>query len=46
MVKRIPSLSFSVSRSTGAGSLVNEFIKDAKRDVQTEKQRLKEEYND
>jgi len=46
MVKRIPSLSFSVSKPTGAGSLVNEFIKDAKRDVQAEKQRLKEEYND
>tara|TARA_B100001094_G_scaffold259768_1_gene260034 strand:- start:162 stop:344 length:183 start_codon:yes stop_codon:yes gene_type:complete len=46
VVKRIPSLSFSVSKSTGAGSLVRDFISDAKKDVEAEKQKLKEEYND
>ena len=46
IVKRIPSLSFSVSKPTGAGSLVRDFIADTKRDVEVEKLRLKEEYND
>jgi hypothetical protein len=46
IVKRIPSLSFSISKPTGAGSLVKDFISDAKRDVEAEKQRLKEGYND
>ena len=44
-VTRIPS-SFSVARPVNAGSLVKEFIEDAKKDVQAEKQKLKEEYND
>ena len=45
IVRRIPSLSFSIPRTTSAGSLVNEFIKDTKREVQAEKQRLKEDYH-
>ena len=44
-VSRVPSLSFSVSKPTNAGSLVREYIEDAKRDVQAEKRRLKEDYN-
>mgnify|MGYP003127800627 CR=1 FL=1 len=44
-VSRVPSLSFSVSKSTNAGSLVKEYIKDVKRDIQDEKRKLKEDYN-
>ena len=44
-VSRVPSLSFSVSKSTNAGSLVKEYIKDVKRDIRDEKRKLKEDYN-
>lgn len=44
-VSRIPSLFFSVSKPSNAGSLVKEFIEDAKRDVQNEKRKLKEDYD-
>lgn len=44
-IARKPSL-FTVSKPTNAGSVVKEFIEDAKRDVLAEKQKLKEEYND
>ncbi len=43
-VKKIPSLSFSVSTVNKSGNLVKEFIQDAKQDVEIEKQKLKEEY--
>tara|TARA_R110001583_G_scaffold2257_13_gene16705 strand:+ start:3148 stop:3390 length:243 start_codon:yes stop_codon:yes gene_type:complete len=45
-VVKIPSLSFSVSKTNGAGKLVKEFIEDAKQSVKEEKKKLKEEYND
>ena len=44
-VVRKPSL-FTVTKTTNAGTLVNEFIEETKRDVLAEKQELKEEYND
>jgi|ETNvirenome_6_85_1030632.scaffolds.fasta_scaffold00142_19 putative FmdB family regulatory protein len=45
-LQRIPFLSFSVCKPNKAGKLVNEFIRDAKQDVEAEKQKLKEEHND
>ena len=44
-VSKVPSLSFTVSRPTNAGSLVKEFIEDTKKNVQAEKHKLKEDYN-
>ena len=46
MVERIPSLSFSVSKTNKAGKLVNEFINDAKQEMEIEKQKLKEEHSE
>lgn len=44
-IKRVPSLSFTVSRPTGAGALVRDHIEQVKTEVQAEKQRLRENYD-
>ncbi len=44
-VSRVPSLFFSISKPTNAGSLVKEYIEDVKRDVQDEKRELKKDYD-
>jgi len=46
VVKKVPSLSFSVRHKTNAGSLVKNFIEETKKSVSTEKERLKEELYD
>ena len=45
-IKKIPSLSFSISTSNKTGNIVKEFIEDTKRDIEVEKQKLKKECND
>lgn len=44
-IVRVPSLSFTVSRPTGAGGLVKEFIEETREEVMREKRRLKKEYD-
>ena len=44
-VQRIPSLSFTSRVKSESGHLVKDFIEEARREVQAEKSKLKEDYD-